>query len=387
MKHTITINQKVVVGKGYKVDLKDCAILEWLFWFCNSKSPKIKRSGSGKAMLLLDHLISELPLVQITKEDSMSRRLANLEALGFIEREVVNFKETKLDQVVQHNRRLFVGTTVKLESLFFDNRDEKGEGEGQQSATVGDGNPAPSFEATESQEGEGLKAATVGDQKSDNPYHNTTTNNQGQKEDPRREELKARLSEIPYYPPLARHHLTPEEFEFLLDEILVKHPTGTIELLASKAVSFAPYTKIKFLQIQAAQSQAAVKEELMKEYAAKKRENIAKIGTGNFPKHYGPDTSEVQLDIGRNNPISDYHGRLAKKTARVWSQDFSDQANFLIYVRELYNLGVDIYPMDFDLIQTLAQFNVPKLVFGSVEPAFEPDEEIEYKRQKILKQS
>jgi len=154
MKHTITINQKRVVELKYDLDLKDCAILEWLFWFCNSKSLKIKRNENGKAMVLLDYIIQEMPLLQIKEEDSMSRRLVALEKKGFIEREISNYTETTMkDQAINWNRRLFVGTTNKLETLFFDDRDEY---------------QVPILNEI----GGGLKSRTVADEKSDNTNMN-----------------------------------------------------------------------------------------------------------------------------------------------------------------------------------------------------------------------
>jgi len=111
MKYNININQKAVTDLGYDLDLIDCALLEYLHVFCNSKSKKIIRDEAGKVWLDLKKLILDMPLLRINNSEVIGRRIKELKMKGFVIAEV-----KKVEGV--NNRRLYIDVTEKLESLF-----------------------------------------------------------------------------------------------------------------------------------------------------------------------------------------------------------------------------------------------------------------------------
>ena len=84
MKYNININQLVL--SETKLDLSECAILDWLIYFCNSKNQKIdSRRKNGYTQIEYNLLIEELPLLRVKSKGSITAKIANLESEGFIE--------------------------------------------------------------------------------------------------------------------------------------------------------------------------------------------------------------------------------------------------------------------------------------------------------------
>lgn len=116
MRYNININQKAVIDLGYDLDLIDCALLEYLHFFCNSKSKKIIRDENGKSWLDLKKLILDMPLLKINNSEVIGRRIKELRLKKFVIAEV-----KKVEGV--NNRRLYIDVTEKLESLFVNEED------------------------------------------------------------------------------------------------------------------------------------------------------------------------------------------------------------------------------------------------------------------------
>lgn len=113
MKYSIMINQRVVADindqleKGNKLDLIDCAILDWLVAICTSRDERIAaQRNDGMTWISYSKLISDMPLLGLTAKSSVSKRLNNLAEGGYI----------RLNTIRQ---RTYVDYTLKTEKLSY----------------------------------------------------------------------------------------------------------------------------------------------------------------------------------------------------------------------------------------------------------------------------
>lgn len=129
MKYNININQLVLSETS--LDLSECAILDWLIYFCNSKNHKIEsRRKNGYTQIDYALLLEELPLLRIKSKGSLTTKIANLEKEGFIEvnrathqsnyvklTERVDELFSKLNSSVQNNEQIYPKAVQKTEPI------------------------------------------------------------------------------------------------------------------------------------------------------------------------------------------------------------------------------------------------------------------------------
>lgn len=107
MKYTIpAIDQRAALALG-DVDLIDCHLLQWLFYFCNSKSEALERTQQG-VWVSYDHLVAELPLLGLQRR-AIGTRLAELCVKKYITLHTNRGK-----------RKTYVKLLSKVEQLFGD---------------------------------------------------------------------------------------------------------------------------------------------------------------------------------------------------------------------------------------------------------------------------
>lgn len=89
MKYNININQLALASK--KLDLKDCAILDYLKAFCSADDKKIRQMTIKEegidynyTWINFKHLIREMPLLGIKYKSSISERMKKIEKTGYI---------------------------------------------------------------------------------------------------------------------------------------------------------------------------------------------------------------------------------------------------------------------------------------------------------------
>jgi hypothetical protein len=136
----------------------------------------------------------------------------------------------------------------------------------------------------ESQNGRGDESQNGTDNIVNSNSLETTTYQVNQKiETSKKDQLKSIIQNSFYQSSLDRFNLSPEELDYTIDEVIIKHPEIEVELLAKKVFSFAPYSKINYQNFKKAQELAIkgneLKEQRVQDYHAKKMENIAKIGS------------------------------------------------------------------------------------------------------------
>lgn len=112
MKYNIFVNQ-LVLSKT-KLDLKDCAILDYLRAFCqtddkNIKQLEIKEAGISYnyTWINFNYLIKEMPLLRLKQKASISERIGKIEKAGFIK----TFRAP--------DRSIYVRLTEKIKELEF----------------------------------------------------------------------------------------------------------------------------------------------------------------------------------------------------------------------------------------------------------------------------
>lgn len=82
MKYTIpAIDQRAALALG-DIDLIDCHILQWLYYFCNLPSENIERNDYG-TWVSFSHLSNEMPLLNIARA-GVSQRVKNLATKNYI---------------------------------------------------------------------------------------------------------------------------------------------------------------------------------------------------------------------------------------------------------------------------------------------------------------
>ena len=106
--------------------------------------------------------------------------------------------------------------------------------------------------------------------------------------------VKTLLTEFPYSLPMAKFNLTDDQIDGVIAEVMIKHPSMNATDVTAKVITFAPYSVINKQQVEAAaelagqkiqtaaelaQQAADLSAERVKEFHAKKVENINKVGT------------------------------------------------------------------------------------------------------------
>jgi DNA-binding Lrp family transcriptional regulator len=83
MKYTIYINQKELCKTDF--DLVDGAILDYLYFICNSKNEKIKKQRiDGYTWVDYKKILNDIPMMRIKSKGALSRRVKKMEDTGFI---------------------------------------------------------------------------------------------------------------------------------------------------------------------------------------------------------------------------------------------------------------------------------------------------------------
>lgn len=119
MKYNININQKALSQTD--IDLKNAAILEYLIYYCNSKSEKIEANKvDGYTWINYKTLLEDMPLLKIKNTNTLTPRIHEIERLGFI--------KTK---EIRHNgfKRLLVKTTRLIDTLIVESEKPNRENE------------------------------------------------------------------------------------------------------------------------------------------------------------------------------------------------------------------------------------------------------------------
>ena len=110
MKYFLTINQ-LILSDYPKIDIKDAAILDYLYFYCNSQNPKIIKNRVCEEHLCwtwVDYssLIQDMPLLRIRSRGVLTKRIKTLKEAGFIKTKMLN------------NQKLYFRTTNKIDELF-----------------------------------------------------------------------------------------------------------------------------------------------------------------------------------------------------------------------------------------------------------------------------
>ena len=83
MKYTIYINQKELCKTDF--DLVDGAILDYLYFICNSNNEKIEEQRiNGYTWVDYNKILNDIPMMRIKSKGALSRRVKKMEASGFI---------------------------------------------------------------------------------------------------------------------------------------------------------------------------------------------------------------------------------------------------------------------------------------------------------------
>ncbi|MDE1767160.1 MAG: hypothetical protein KGI27_12950 [Thaumarchaeota archaeon] len=107
MKYNININQLAIAKENIRLDIIDCAILDYLYVFCSSPSRKIeKERKEGFTWINYSHLIREMPLLRIKSKGAITPRIKKIEESGFIE------------VLKEKNNRIYVKLMPKTDLLF-----------------------------------------------------------------------------------------------------------------------------------------------------------------------------------------------------------------------------------------------------------------------------
>ena len=113
MKYTIYINQKELSKTDF--DLVDEAILDYLYFICNSKNEKIEEQRiNGYTWVDYNKILIDNPLLRIKSKGALSRRVKKMEDTGFI----------KLNERRKNGHKLkYFALTKKSDSLFTQTHD------------------------------------------------------------------------------------------------------------------------------------------------------------------------------------------------------------------------------------------------------------------------
>lgn len=114
MKYNININQKALEGQG--LDLKDAAILDYLYFYCNSKNEKIEeKREDGWTWISYKALLGDMPLLNIQSRNSITPRMQKLVDAGYI------LTKIKMVEGEKATKKLFVKLTQLMDKLFVEN--------------------------------------------------------------------------------------------------------------------------------------------------------------------------------------------------------------------------------------------------------------------------
>jgi DNA-binding PadR family transcriptional regulator len=109
MKYNININQLVLSKTD--LDLVDCAILDYLYFYCNSVNEKINEQRITNEQgiftwVTYQTLLEDMPLLKIKSSSALTPRIKKIEKAGFI----TTHRE--------EHRRLFIKMNDKVDELF-----------------------------------------------------------------------------------------------------------------------------------------------------------------------------------------------------------------------------------------------------------------------------
>jgi len=106
VKYNININQKELANTG--LDIKDSAILDYLYFYCNSNSEKIYYHRLDGEWTWVDYnsIIKDMPLLRIKSPSVISKRISKLVKEGFIETHRPDHMKT------------YIKLTNKIDTLF-----------------------------------------------------------------------------------------------------------------------------------------------------------------------------------------------------------------------------------------------------------------------------
>ena len=108
MKYSVYINQKELSKTDF--DLVDGAILDYLYFICNSKNEKIEKQRiNGYTWVDYNKILTDNPLLRIKSKGALSRRIKKIKASGFIKVMIRRKNGHKL---------LYFQMTEKVDTLF-----------------------------------------------------------------------------------------------------------------------------------------------------------------------------------------------------------------------------------------------------------------------------
>jgi DNA-binding Lrp family transcriptional regulator len=113
MKYTIYINQKELCKTDF--DLVDGAILDYLYFICNSKNEKIKKQRiDGYTWVDYKKILNDIPMMRIKSKGALSRRVKKMEDTGFIK---------SIERRKNGHKLKYFALTKKSNSLFTQTHD------------------------------------------------------------------------------------------------------------------------------------------------------------------------------------------------------------------------------------------------------------------------
>lgn len=113
MKFNVNINQKALAEQPDDYDLTDGGLLDFFWYYCNSKNPKIasKRiEEEGEIYTWVDYgmITKEMPLIKIKSKAGISKRIKRLEELSWVK------------TMRPENQKVYIALTAKFEELLTD---------------------------------------------------------------------------------------------------------------------------------------------------------------------------------------------------------------------------------------------------------------------------
>ena len=113
MKYTIYINQKALCKTDF--DLVDGAILDYLYFICNSKNEKIKKQRiNGYTWVDYKKILNDIPMLRIKSTGALTRRVKKMEDTGFIK---------SIERRKNGHKLKYFALTKKSNSLFTQTHD------------------------------------------------------------------------------------------------------------------------------------------------------------------------------------------------------------------------------------------------------------------------
>lgn len=112
MKYNININQEKLIEIEPQAKLIDGAILDYLYWLCNSTSEEVEKlrkkdfSGLRYTWVNYEHLLEDMPLLKGRNKSSLTPVFQRLEEWGFIKTMILN------------NQMKYVSLLSKMDKLF-----------------------------------------------------------------------------------------------------------------------------------------------------------------------------------------------------------------------------------------------------------------------------